>query len=131
MSKSALARPSALVLLGLAIWWIARSPAVSDGERGLATIAFYVDDAYPRWRSATGRVCPPDLRTLAPDHATRDPWGNELVMACTTLVESRTPTLLVRSAGPDKRLGTLDDLDSSMTATYRREAALVSGRSTR
>lgn len=107
----------------IAVAWSRRAPPDDRVETATATIRYYVDEAYPLWRAThRGAVCPAHLNVFpTPAGGEVDPWGGAYVLACTTWAVSGEPTILVRSAGPDRVLGTHDDLDQRVTAAYRRE----------
>jgi hypothetical protein len=116
------------VLLGIAfaaiaIAWLRRAPPDDRVATAKATIRYYVDEAYPLWRAThAGAVCPPHLNVFpTPAGGDVDPWGGAYVLTCTKWGYSGEPTIRVRSAGPDRVLGTQDDIDPRVTAAYRRE----------
>jgi hypothetical protein len=75
----------------------------------LATVGVYAD-AYRRWSADhRGTACPAalsDLNSYARRTNTDDPWSQPYVMRCSA------NAFEVLSAGPDRRLGTADDLTS-------------------
>ncbi|MBL9017471.1 MAG: hypothetical protein JNL83_25000 [Myxococcales bacterium] len=82
----------------------------------LVTAKKYAFEAFPQWRSTAwnGPACPSSLDALLPwmnNKDTLDPWGTEYAFWCgrTGALE---PVLHVTSAGPDRELGTADDLRS-------------------
>lgn len=68
-----------------------------------------IRDAVVRWQSDNGSGCPTisqlELDKVLPsDSTSADPWGNRYRVSCDA------QSVLVRSAGPDGRLGTRDDV---------------------
>jgi hypothetical protein len=78
-------------------------------------------EAYPMWRITSwsgatwsGATCPESLDELLPfmnNRDTLDPWGTHYRFWCSRSAD-RDPALHVLSAGPDRELGTDDDLGS-------------------
>jgi|SRR5579862_7416254 len=62
------------------------------------------------------KSCPDSLKDLTPymndDHVS-DPWGNPYAMKCEPSPKGHGYDFRVISAGPDGKMGTDDDLDSS------------------
>lgn len=71
-----------------------------------------IDQATQLYRVQYRGACPADVAALAhatkAKVATRDPWGTDYALSCPT-----ETTVLVRSAGPDTKFGTDDDLDNT------------------
>ena len=70
-----------------------------------------IDQAAQLYRMQHRGACPPDLEALAKATKAKlqldDPWGTDYDLSCPDSTRS-----LVRSAGPDKKLGTADDIDN-------------------
>lgn len=69
----------------------------------------YALEAFPQWaQTQHERLCPDSIEALAPfvETPTIDAWGTPLAMHCGPL------GIVVRSAGPDRRLVTSDDITS-------------------
>jgi hypothetical protein len=65
-----------------------------------------VGDAIDAYAATHGDLCPSSL--LAVDVTATDPWGEQLLFGCV----ERPRSFLVVSKGPDRELGTGDDLVS-------------------
>ena len=84
-----------------------------------ATVRKYAFEAYPSWLAAhPDRECPDALAELNEymhNRDTRDVWGNDYVMLCGRRGSPvRARGFVVLSAGEDGRLGTADDVYSSL-----------------
>ena len=79
--------------------------------------AEYTRDAYPQWSADNaGHPCPHQLSDLnaytrRQDTSTADPWGNPMRMTCAD------DAIEVRSAGPDARFDTDDDVQLMSAAS--------------
>jgi hypothetical protein len=85
----------------------------SAKEIASATIAKYTLEAFPQWAAhhdAAG--CPPSLDALGEymNGDGVDPWGRDYVMSCDPHADKPWRTFAVVSRGPDRRLGTDDDV---------------------
>ena len=74
----------------------------------------YAFEAFPQWAIVHHEErCPQSIRDLAEyvgrNNLTRDSWGTELDLRCGDGIRGA----LVRSAGPDGRFDTLDDISSN------------------
>lgn len=80
-----------------------------------AAVFKYAFEAYPSWRLAhPDEECPADLVALnewTNRKDVRDPWGRDFRWECP--YRSGGVSLLVESAGPDRRFGTTDDIRST------------------
>jgi general secretion pathway protein G len=75
----------------------------------------YAHEAYARWQLRNqGQSCPSSLEELGKliDQETVDPWGTELVMLCGESAPPEANGFGVISAGPDRKMGTEDDINS-------------------
>lgn len=77
-------------------------------------------EAFPSWAATTNHVaCPASLHDLVEymndpsKEATHDPWGTELEMKCGPEPGGWIRGMYVRSAGPDTRFDTADDISSN------------------
>jgi hypothetical protein len=90
-----------------------RTPSV-DHHAVWAELRTYAFEAYPMWAvDYPDRECPRDLLEVnryAPNLHAVDPWGSPYQFQCGRQWNIRG--LLVRSAGPDARFDTTDDLSS-------------------
>ena len=108
-------RPPDVPMLALASFQ--RAPVIAThGELELAKreVAAYAFEAFPRWAlNNVDRACPDRLlelnREMPSLHAV-DPWGTPYQFLCGA--QHRVTGLRVRSAGPDHRFETPDDLAS-------------------
>lgn len=117
-----------LVVIGAQCWFGgSRSGADDKLAQARQELLYYADHAYPAWRAAhPGQICPRRLRELPPPPRARhllDPWGSPYLMACAVWSHDGRPVAVVRSAGPDRRLGTHDDLDLAQLVHERATSA--------
>jgi hypothetical protein len=100
------------ITLALVVLVACGKPAEDPHAKELAKILVskFAFEAYPQWAAAhADKECPATIGELLEytnDKAARDPWGNELRFDC----NHGRPT--VRSAGPDGKLDTPDDIVS-------------------
>ncbi len=72
----------------------------------------YVHEGFPAWRLVTSRACPvsiSELDAFIGRYNSIDVWGTPLAMYCAS-TPNGNHTIVVRSAGEDRELGTADDL---------------------
>ena len=107
---------AALVLLGPPIaLFVAQQEAHVDTSRTHTqnTIRRFAFEAFPQWAIAHHEeLCPASLAELSPlinDEPTVDSWGTPLELRCGTGYRGA----YVRSAGPDGRFETTDDISSN------------------
>ena len=91
----------------------------SQADKTQIKVTRFAFEAYPSWAAETNHIsCPSSLRDLT-EHAnaqsTLDPWGTELEMKCGYQPGGSIHGIYVRSAGPDKRFDTPDDISSNDT----------------
>ena len=84
----------------------------SDVDESSFLVQRYAYEAFPQWASANQwAACPQTIDELAPftyNRAPVDAWGTKLEMRCSTGTR-----IYVRSAGPDLRFDTADDITSN------------------
>jgi hypothetical protein len=74
--------------------------------------------AFATWQdnNPNGGECPSSIQELLPDykHDLRDPWGSPFVMLCGDQAppDAGDAKFGIVSAGPDRKLGTADDIHS-------------------
>ncbi len=98
-----------IVGLGLLAWLEPLPTAADDTRRLVRQFAF---EAFPQWAAHhVDDACPRTLDELAPIIArpTVDAWGTPLEMRCGTGIRGA----YIRSAGPDRRFETTDDITSN------------------
>jgi hypothetical protein len=87
-------------------------PATPEGVAAV-TVRKLAYEAFPSWQLARpDRRCPEQLDDLLAwmnEKELMDPWGRDYRFRCTG---AEKPTLVVWSAGPDRRHGTTDDIRS-------------------
>jgi hypothetical protein len=97
---------------------LAISPRITHGEpsqhdRAELWVKQLAFEAFPMWAVENHRdACPQavtDLLPYAPHSDGRDPWGNPLELLCGPFYRGA----FVRSAGPDGRFDTADDITSN------------------
>nr|HEX4315194.1 hypothetical protein [Kofleriaceae bacterium] len=72
-------------------------------------------EAYPQWSAAhPSRACPDKLDDLLEFVSIQglDPWKHRYAVYCGATLPKGVKGILVKSAGPDGKLGTADDLSS-------------------
>jgi len=95
----------------IACWISSRIPnGVGGGSSPRFEVQAYAFEAFPAWAAAHPWLqCPQSIDDLSPYTTAHlvDVWGMKLAMECTSPSQ-----LVVRSAGPDTRFDTPDDITS-------------------
>ena len=76
----------------------------------------HLEEALSRYGADHPGQCPWSVRVLVDGHylqrVPKDGWGTPLAFTCTSPFSTETPRIV--SAGPDRRLGTQDDIYSDL-----------------
>jgi hypothetical protein len=110
------------VLAAVALLVVVFGPRLRDfcnepkADATRAKIMNYADEAFPIWSTShPDRECPASLGELneyTNHNDSNDAWGRPLELHCDAVDRSSPIRLWIRSAGPDRRFNTDDDIDN-------------------